>query len=369
MPRKEYVASVRRIVVKIGSSSLTREGKISIEKMARFVEQVSDLCSKGYEIVIVSSGAITAGAGLLGRNMEHLAIPEKQALAAVGQSRLMEEYRRLFGVRNLEVGQILMTEDDVKNRRRFLNLRNTINTLLKMNIVPVVNENDSVVVKEIKLGDNDTLSVHVANMVEAQLLVLLSDVDGLYRDLKDPAPIDTVNYISDEVRNLAGGTGSKYGSGGMHTKLNAADIMIRSGEMMVIANAKEESVLKRIIEGERVGTLFVHADDINLPGKKRWIEFNMKAKGAVHIDDGAVKALVNDKKSLLAIGIAGVEGPFKVGDAITIVNNGKVIAKGISNYSSERVDTIKGFSSSRIFEIYGQEYYEEVVHRDNMIVY
>jgi glutamate 5-kinase len=369
MPRKKYLSSVKRIVVKIGSSSLTEGGVISESKILVLVSQLTALRDRGYELVLVSSGAITAGAGLLQKDVKALSIPQKQAMAAVGQTILMSRYRLFFKEKGYDVGQILMTEDDVKNRRRFLNVRNTMNTLLKMGIVPIVNENDSVVVKEIKVGDNDTLSCHVANMVEADLLILLSDIDGLYRDLSDPAPIDTVNAIDDEIRSYAGDSGSKYGTGGMHTKLNAADVMIRSGEMMVIANAKDDHVLADIMDGKRTGTLFVSSEEGILSGRKRWIAFNMKVRGTLKVDKGASAALCDQKSSLLPIGVTGWEGEFEVGDALNIAHDGKVIAKGIVNYSSKELGKVMGLKSEKVHEMMGDEFYEEVIHRDNLIVY
>ncbi len=369
MPRSQYVSHIRRIVVKIGSASITERGVISPEKIDRFASQIADLVRKGYEVLVVSSGSITAGSGELCRDLAHLTIPQKQALAAVGQTLLMNEYRQAFKHYDICVGQILMTEDDVKNRRRFLNLRNTCNTLINMGVVPVINENDSVVVKEIKLGDNDTLSVHVANMVEAQLLVLLSDINGFYHNLSDPEPADIIHTISDEIIRSAGGSGSKYGTGGMMTKVAAADVIIRSGEMMVIARADEDNVLGRIVRGEKVGTLFAAPEGTYMPGRKRWISFNMKSKGTLTVDDGAHRALTEKKKSLLAIGIIGYTGEFYPGDAVDIQHNGTTFAKGIVNYSVSDMELVMGKRTDEIEEVAGGMLYNEVIHRDNMIVF
>ncbi|MDA3900578.1 MAG: glutamate 5-kinase [Spirochaetes bacterium] len=369
MPRKEYLQNVRRLVVKIGSSSITDNGRICAKKIETFVRDVLAVKSKGYEVIVVSSGAITAGAGESGIELGHLTIPVKQALAAVGQTVLMNQYRDSMKSNGVMVGQILMTEDDVKNRRRFLNLRNTINALLKMGAVPIINENDSVAVKEIKVGDNDTLSVHVAHMTEAQLLILLSDVNGFYRDLSDKEPIDIVHEIDDDIRTCAGGSGSRYGTGGMQTKISAADKVIKSGEMMVIASASEPSVIERIVAGEKMGTLFIHPDDITMPGRKRWISFNMNEKGLVVIDKGAYRALFEQKKSLLAIGITSVSGVFSPGDAVVIKYQDAIVGKGIVNYSSDELVKIAGIRSDAIASVLGREYYDEVIHRDNLIIY
>ncbi|MBN2435123.1 MAG: glutamate 5-kinase [Spirochaetes bacterium] len=369
MPRKDYLKSVRRVVVKIGSSSITENGRISEKRIETFVRDIAAVKSRGYEVIVVSSGAISAGAGEAKIALEHLAIPVKQALAAVGQTVLMNSYRHAMQQHGIMAGQILMTEDDVKNRRRFLNLRNTINALLKMNAVPVINENDSVAVQEIKVGDNDTLSVHVAHMAEAQLLILLSDVDGFYRDLSDDEPIDVVHKIDENIRAMAGGSGSRYGTGGMQTKINAADKVIKSGEMMVIASAAEKSVIERIVSGEKLGTLFIHPDDVTMPGRKRWISFNMNEKGSVTVDDGAYRALAEKKKSLLAIGVVSVEGSFSPGDAVSIIHNNRSIGKGVVNYSNEELNKIAGVRSDKIASVLGREYYDEVIHRDNLIVF
>jgi glutamate 5-kinase len=369
MPRSSYVSHVKRIVVKIGSSSLTSEGILSPYKIDRLVDEIAELSTRGYEVLIVSSGSITAGAGELGREIRHLSIPQKQALASVGQTLLMNEYRRSFKRFGKSVGQILMTEDDVKNRRRFLNLRNTCNTLIRMGVIPVINENDSVVVKEIKLGDNDTLSVHVTNMVEAHLLILLSDINGFYYNLNDEKPADIIFEITDQIKNSAGPSSTRFGTGGMLTKINAADIIITSGEMMVIADAKEENVLTKIVEGKCVGTLFVNNESNSLPGKKRWISFNMNVKGYLTVDNGAKKALVENKKSLLAIGIVKTEGKYSPGDAVEISYDGVSFAKGIVNYSNDDMEQIVGKKTNEIEIILGTIPYDEVIHRDNLILY
>jgi len=369
VPRKELLKNVRRIVVKVGSSMITENGVISDSRISNLVSDIVRLLRLRYEVVLVSSGAISAGAGALNRKREFLTIPEKQALAAVGQTILMNEYRRCFLREGYDVGQILLTEEDVKNRSRFLNARHTFNSLLKMNVVPVVNENDSVAIREIKFGDNDTLSAHVANIVEADLLIILSDVKGFYHDLNDPDPMETVYEITDDVRRRAGGAGSVHGTGGMATKIKAAEIIIRSGEKMVIASGREEKILSRIMKGEKTGTLFTGRDR-SLSSRKRWIAFNMKTGGRVTIDDGALKALVEKKKSLLASGVLDVAGKFELGGAVEIYDSrGVLVGKGIVNYTHRELQLIKGRKTREIKDILGSAYFDEVINRDDLITY
>ncbi len=368
MPRRELLKKARRIVVKIGSSLVTSNGSISRTKISRLVKDIASLIRDGRQVVVVSSGAISAGCGALGRERGNMSIPEKQAVAAVGQIVLINEYRACFQRLGLQVGQILLTEDDVKHRRRFLNARHTMNTLLEMGIVPVVNENDSVVVKEIKFGDNDTLSAHVANIIEADLLVLLSDVEGFYRDLSDPEPVDEVYRIDEDIWRRAGGSGSVHGTGGMVTKIRAADIVIKSGEKMVIASGKIKDVLGKIIRGDKVGTIFVGKGG-GLASKKRWIAFNMPVKGTITVDDGAVKALRESKKSLLATGITAVNGKFDLGDAVEIHDAaGNPVGKGIVNYTFAELGLIKGRKTGEIRQILGGTYFDEVINRDELIL-
>ncbi len=356
-------------MVKIGSSLITENGMISNRRILQLVRDIAGLLRKGYEVVIVSSGAISAGCGVLKKNRRLMSIPEKQAVAAIGQILLMNEYRACFKKEGFEIGQILLTEDDVKHRRRFLNSRHTMNMLIEMGAVPVVNENDSVVVKEIKFGDNDTLSAHVTNIVQADLLILLSDIDGFYMDLADPYPVEEIYKIDEGLIARAGGSGSVHGTGGMVTKLRAADIIIKSGEKMIIANGNIVGVLGRIMKGEKIGTIFVGKGN-SLKGKKRWIAFSAHARGSLTIDDGAVRALIEKKKSLLATGVTGVKGKFDLGDAVELLNSsGVAIGKGIVNYTSEELEKIKGKKTSEIRTILGETFFEEVINRDNLILY
>ncbi len=368
MPRKELMKHVKKIVVKVGSTSVTDNGLISTHKMSRLVADVAHLLEKKYEVVLVSSGAIAAGSGAIGKDRASLTIPEKQAMAAVGQVILMEEYRRLFGKHGFNVGQLLLTEDDIKNRRRFLNARNTLDELLGMGIVPIINENDSVVVKEIKFGDNDTLSAHVASIIDADLLVLLSDVDGFYWDLSDPAPMEEIHSITEEIVRRGGGSGSDYGVGGMATKLRAGEMIIRFGEMMVIANAATPDILIKIMSGEKVGTIFIGKGK-QLSSRKKWMALR-KPKGRIVLDQGAFEAITKKDKSLLATGITAIEGHFDMGDIVEACDTaGRPLAKGVVKYSHHELLAIKGKKTAEIKKTLGISYYDEVMHRDDMVVY
>ena len=368
MPRKKFLKDAKTIVVKIGTSIITDNGVISKARITGLVSDIAALKNSGYQVVIVSSGAISAGAGALKMSRENISIPVKQAFAAVGQTILMNTWREAFLKAECEVGQILLTEDDVKDRRRFINARHTFSSLLEMGIIPIVNENDSVVIKEIKFGDNDILSAHVTNIVEAELLILLSDVEGFYNDLSDPEPVEEICEITKDVIARAGGSGSIHGTGGMLSKIRAAEVIIKCGEKMIIANGKVKGILSRIINGEKIGTLFIGNEP--LCSRKRWIAFNMKTAGKIVVDDGAEKALRQHKKSLLSTGVIDIEGRFHLGDAVEIVNkNGGIVGKGIVNYNFMELQTIKGKKTSQIKDILGSSYFDEVINRDDLILY
>jgi glutamate 5-kinase len=368
MPRKNLIKGVKTIVIKVGTSIISDNGNISGKKISRIVSGIDGLKKRGYNIIIVSSGAIAAGAFAVKKKREVLSIPEKQALSAIGQTVLINEYRNAFKRRGYDIGQILLTEDDIKNRRRYLNARHTLNSLLRMGVIPIINENDTVVVKEIKFGDNDTLSAHISSLVDADLLILLSDVDGFFNDINDPEPVKEISEITHEIIQKAKGAGSVYGTGGMFTKILAAEIIIRFGEIMVIANGNLKNVLKRIMDGEEIGTIFAGSDK-SLRNRKKWLALR-KAVGFLTIDDGAITALRDGKKSLLATGILSVEGSFDMGDPVDINSStGSLIGKGIVNYHHDELKMIKGKKSREIKKVLGSKYFDEVINRDDMIVY
>ncbi|KKM11188.1 gamma-glutamyl kinase [Clostridiales bacterium PH28_bin88] len=365
--------SVRRLVVKVGSSSLThRTGKLNLGQLERLVRELADLVNQGKEVVLVTSGAIGAGMGRMGFTKRPKTMPEKQAAAAVGQGLLMHMYEKLFSEYGYTVGQVLLTREDVADRKRYLNARNTLITLLQYQVIPIVNENDTVVVEEIRVGDNDTLAALVAGLVDAELLVLLSDIDGLFtgdpRLDPDAVVIPELEEITPEIERLAGGAGSTLGTGGMGTKIHAAKMAMSSGIPMVIANGSREGALRRLLAGEPVGTLFLPREN-RLHTKQRWIAFGSAVQGSVRVDGGAAEALLAAGKSLLPIGVVKVEGTFEPGNVVSILSpSGEEIARGITNYSAEEVRRIQGKKTDEIAGILGYKDYDEVIHRNNLVV-
>lgn len=370
---RELLQKKNRIVVKVGSSTLTHEtGKLNYHRIERMAMEIADLANQGKEMVLVSSGAVSAGMGPLGLSARPKTIREKQAVAAVGQGVLMHTYEKMFREYGQNVGQVLLTRMDAQDRKKFMNSRNTLLTMLQMGVIPIINENDVVAIDEFKIGDNDTLSAMVSNFIEADLLIILSDVDGLYTANPQTHPeariIPVVTEVDKHVYDIAGGAGSSIGTGGMYTKIQAASIATSSGVDMVIASGSEDGVLRRICQGEDVGTWFT-AKDSNLHTKKRWLLSGGKARGSLIVDGGCRNALVEHGSSLLPVGIAAVEGEFHEGDIVNVMYEGLVIAKGIVNYNSESVEAIKRHKTDDITKILGHEgVYEEVIHRDNLVV-
>ena len=370
---RELLQKKNRIVVKVGSSTLTHEtGKLNYHRIERLAMEIADLANQGKEMVLVSSGAVSAGMGPLGLSARPKTIREKQAVAAVGQGVLMHTYEKMFREYGQNVGQVLLTRMDAQDRKKFMNSRNTLLTMLQMGVIPIINENDVVAIDEFKIGDNDTLSAMVSNFIEADLLIILSDVDGLYTANPQTHPeariIPVVTEVDKHVYDIAGGAGSSIGTGGMYTKIQAASIATSSGVDMVIASGSEDGVLRRICQGEDVGTWFT-AKDSNLHTKKRWLLSGGKARGSLIVDGGCRNALVEHGSSLLPVGITAVEGEFHEGDIVNVMYEGLVIAKGIVNYNSESVEAIKRHKTDDITKILGHEgVYEEVIHRDNLVV-
>ncbi len=372
--RNQILSKVKKIVVKIGTGVLTTEdGYLDKEQIKGLAEQVVGLRKMGYSVVVVSSGAIGSGMGELGIEKRPGTLPELQAVAAIGQSKLISMYDACFKVHGYHAAQILLTREDFEDRQRYLNTCNTIHTLFQLNAIPVVNENDTISVDEIKFGDNDAISALVTNLLNAELLIILSSVDGLYDrypTAKSKATvIPIVENVSDEIRQLAFDVKTKRGVGGMQTKLEAASIVINAGEAVIIANGRTNNVLKKVVQGENIGTLFL-PKDVKLASRKRWIGYSIKPKGKIYVDDGAMNALAEKGKSLLASGIVSVEGTFTKGDTVSILKkgNGTIFAKGLTNYSSEEIERIKGCSTSHIAKVLGYKLYDEVIHRDNMVI-
>lgn len=369
------VQTAQKIVVKVGTSSLTYpSGRLNLTNMERIVRQVADIHNSGKEVVLVSSGSVGAGVGELGLKKKPRTIPERQAVAAVGQGFLMQVYNRFFLEYGIITAQILLTREDMSDRRRYLNARNTVLMLVnEYRALPIINENDTVATEELQLwfGDNDTLAALVASLIGADLLVLLSDIKGLYtgdpRKDEKAILIPEVKDISPAIWATAGEAGTLRGTGGMITKLEAARIATRSGITMVLASCEEEDVLKRILTGEQIGTVFLPSPD-SLVQREQWIAFAGQPQGAVVIDQGAVTALLEGKKSLLPSGVIGVQGTFEVGDLIRVLEPGeKEIARGLSNFNAEEIERIKGANTLHLPKVLGYKTFEEVIHRNNMV--
>jgi glutamate 5-kinase len=364
-----------RIIVKLGTSTITAgSAKISYPGLIDLARQVSFLKQAGYEIVLISSGAIAAGREILAQKTLPRQIPAKQMLAAIGQSKLMGIYTQIFNMYDLMVGQVLLTKDDLLDRRRYLNARNTLNAMLAYNVIPIINENDTVATEEIRFGDNDNLSALVANVLEADLLILLTDQDGLYsgdpRSDPDARMIDEVSteHIPDELWQAAGGSISGLGTGGMFTKLSAADLARKSGATVFIANGRTPDILLEIVNNRAKGTKF-HPSNSTLESRKRYMLAGVQATtGILYIDQGAEKA-IKKGGSLLPVGISKVAGDFERGDIVRVRSvKLKEIAIGISNYSSADLHKISGKNSSLIEDIIGFSYGDEVIHHNNMML-
>ncbi len=365
--------SCRRLVLKLGTSVLTAGSpQLNRPRMLDIVRQCARLHAAGVEVVVVSSAAIIAGRERLGQRLLPQAMPAKQMLAAVGQSRLMAHYEQFFDIYSIVVGQVLLTRSDLDHRSRYLNARDTLQALLAGRIVPIINENDAVSTDEIKLGDNDNLSALVANLVEADLLLILTDQPGLFT--ADPRTNPTaqliaeVEQIDDDLRSLAGGSRSGLGTGGMSTKLAAADLARRGGAEVVIAAGSVEDVVLRVAGGERVGTRFRPLAN-RLESRKRWLLGGPAPAGRIIVDDGAAAALGSQGRSLLPVGVLGVEGQFERGETVRIcTGDGREIARGLVRYGAASLDKIKGRRSDEIAGILGYENSPEVVHRDDLVV-
>ncbi len=362
---RDRLKDARRVVVKIGSTSLTRrDGRLDPQRIDRLVADLCDLLENGRELVCVTSGAVAAGIGPLGLQRRPRDMPTLQAAAAVGQSHLMDAYQTAFESRGHVCGQVLLTRQDFVHRQQYVNALNTFQRLLALGAVPIVNGNDTVAIDEIRFGENDLLAALVANLVRADVLVLLSDVDGLHDGAAGPV-ISEVERITPEIEALAGGSASEHGSGGMRTKLDAARIATASGVPAVIARFRI-GVLHRVLEAKPVGTLF-HPTATKLTSRKAWIGYATTPSGRVVVDDGARAALAERNRSLLAAGVKAVEGAFVPGDTVEIVDeSGRAFARGLVGFSSEELAKIAGMDSAKVSELVGDA--REVVHRDELVV-
>ena len=384
--REDILKGIKRVVIKIGSSVISNRDKgrstlecgLSRDWVRHYARKIKGIRDKGYDVVLVSSGAIVAGRERLEFGRANLTVPEKQACAAIGQSFLMHTYEKAFEKKGLMVAQILLSHDDLGNRRRYLNAKHTIEALLEKGVIPIINENDSVTVEEIKIGDNDSLSATVACLVDAQLLIILSDVEGLYdRDpsLKNKSGtekaqlISHVSKVNEDIERIAGKSKNRLTVGGMVTNVLAAKKTMSFGIPALVVNGLDEKVIESIFSGKEVGTLFWSGKG-KIRDRKHWIAHTLKPSGTLTIDEGARKALVERGKSLLPAGLITVKGHFEFGNALTLLDeSGKEIGRGLVNYNSRDLERIKGMKTSAVRSMMEESFYEEVIHRDDMVVF
>ena len=384
--REDILKDIKRVVIKIGSSVISNRDKgrsqlecgLSREWVRHYARKIKVIRDKGYDVVLVSSGAIMAGRERLEFGRADLTVPEKQACAAIGQSFLMHTYEKAFEKKGLMVAQILLSHDDLGNRRRYLNAKHTIEALLEKGVIPIINENDSVTVEEIKIGDNDSLSATVACLVDAQLLIILSDVEGLYdRDpsLKNKSGtekaqlISHVSKVNEDIERIAGKSKNRLTVGGMLTKVQAAKKTMSFGIPTLVVNGLDEKVIENIFAGKEVGTLFWSGKG-KIRDRKHWIAHTLKPAGTLTIDEGARKALVERGKSLLPAGLIKVKGDFEFGNALTLLDeSSKEIGRGLVNYNSRDLERIKGMKTSAVRNLMEESFYEEVIHRDDLVIF
>ena len=369
--QRARLADVQRIVVKVGSSTITTDGVLNEAALDGLVHDLALVKQDGVEVILVTSGAIAAGWPQLGLKQRPNTLPRLQAAAATGQILLMTAYRERFLNYGQNVALMLLTRDDFSNRKRYTRMNDTLRALLNLGVIPIINENDTVAIEEIKVGDNDTLSAYVTNLAQAELLVVLSDQAGFFtadpRYTPDSELIHTINTISAEIWQAAGEAGTTSGTGGMVTKLKAADIVTGSGEMMVLAHGQEPLVVTRLLKGETIGTLFLPQERIS--GRKRWIAYSRPPKGRLILDDGARNALVQGGKSLLPAGIRRVEGNFDYSDTVScLTENGVEFARGLVNYNAIETAKLAGKQTADIEKILGYRDYDEIIHRDNLVL-
>jgi len=366
--RTRIISNVRRIVTKIGTGVLTdKSGRLDERRIASLAAEIASIRERGYLTALVTSGAIGAGLTELGMKSRPEALPELQAAAAVGQSSLMRLYNESFRRKGYHSAQMLLTREDFDNRRRYLNARNTLYTLFRLPAIPVINENDTVSTEEINFGDNDLLSALVAGMLGAELLIILTDVAGIFAPGK-ARPEKTIERVTPEVRSYATGRTSERGTGGMATKIEAARIATSGGAAVIVASGKRKGIISEILAGKEIGTLFLPQPK-RLSSRKRWIGLAAKPRGRLSVDDGAKNALLERGRSLLPSGLKKVEGTFEAGDIVAITDlSGKEFARGLANYSSRDCQKVCGKKTSEVARILGAKPFDEVVHRDNMVL-
>jgi glutamate 5-kinase len=370
--RKSIFNNAKRLVVKVGSNVLTEDHGLNLKAIRSISRQICRLIDSGLEVILISSGAMASGVKKIGLDKRPDEIPKRQAIAAVGQAGLIMEYEKAFARYHKKVAQILLTGDDLNNRRRYLNARNTLFILLSWQVVPIINENDTVMIDEIQFGDNDNLAAMITLLMDADILVNLTDIDGLYtknpRKYPDAELIPLVSTIRENIVKVAGDIPGPLGTGGMLSKIHAARKVTASGIPMVIANGGKPDILLKLFSGKEIGTFFVSKKK-KLKSRKCWIAFTLKPKGAISIDDGAAAAILNRGKSLLPSGIVHVEGEFDVGAPVEFKNGvNETLGTGLVNYSSADIRKIMGLKSSQIKKILGNKPYDDVIHRDNLAI-
>jgi glutamate 5-kinase len=370
---RQELGSCRRWIVKIGSAMVTNDGKgLDADAIGGWVEQMAALRAQGKELLLVSSGAVAEGMRRLGWTKRPEALYELQAAAAVGQMGLVQAYESHFKRHDLHTAQVLLTHEDAADRKRYLNARSTLSTLLKWGVVPVINENDTVAVEEIRFGDNDTLGALVANLVEAELYVILTDRRGLYE--RDPKRFPGAQLVPEaladdpELESMASGGAGTHGRGGMLTKVQAAAKAARSGTSTILAWGREPQVLERIAAGEQIGTL-LRPRESPVAARKRWLAFQLQARGCLRLDEGAARALMRFGKSLLPVGVTAVEGDFSRGELVTCIDPGGIeVGRGLVNYSAAEARKIIGYSSDHIQVLLGYVDEPELIHRNNFVM-
>lgn len=373
MQDRDEIKKSKRIVIKVGTSTLNHTtGKLNIHRIECLVRQLVDLANAGKDIVLVTSGAVGAGISHMKLKKRPTDIPTKQALAAIGQGMLMLVYEKIFSDYGQTVAQVLLTKENSIRYSQYINSRNALLALLKMKVIPIINENDVVAIDELKIGDNDTLSAIVASIVDADALIILSDIDGLYtanpQEDKNARLISEISEITPEIERIAGGAGTALGTGGMLTKLKAAKIAGSSGVTMVIANGSRENVLTNVLAGKHVGTIF-HAREAHLKRRKSWLAFGKNIAGSIVVDAGCEDAMIKHGSSILAAGIIDFEGDFVAGNTVRVLSaDSQEIARGIINYDTKSLQKIIGHNTKDFTKILSGKIYDEVIHRDNMVL-
>ncbi len=371
MPKQRLI-NARRIVVKLGSNVITAKNGLNLDVIDAISNQISVLMNKGIEVLLVSSGAMAAGMRKMAMERRPDEIPKRQAISAIGQSGVMNAYEKSFAAHDKKIAQILLTGDDLTNRKRYLNARNTLHTLMDWKIVPIINENDTIMVEEIKLGDNDNLAAMITLLMDADFLFILTDIDGLYnkdpRQFPDARLIPKVRQIKKEIEEFASHIPGALGTGGMLSKIQAAHKVTSAGIPMIVARGSTENVLLRLFAGQDLGTYFVPKEG-KMASRKCWIAHTLAPKGSIVIDEGAVRAVKQNGKSLLPIGVVAVEGNFAEGAAVDFkTSDNEVIGVGLVNYSSSDITLIKGLKTFQIKACLGGKHYDEIIHRNNLVL-